>query len=282
MGDGPAAPFTWSWRTRASNAIATLREGPLHAALKAWYRQGGDETEVPVDGRQIDLVRSDLLIEIQTSGLAAIRKKLERLVSDHPVRLVHPVPLATWIVRVEGDDGALLGRRRSPRKGRLEDAFGELVSLRGLLAHPNLSLELLLTHEEEVRGREPGRAWRRKGWVILERRLIDVVDRRLVCGPADLRRLLPRSLPAPFTTADLAEELGLGRDLARKMAYCLRETGAIVAVGKEGNALRYRRTARARPGRGPARPASGTWADRLHRERRLLGSPRTIQRARVR
>jgi hypothetical protein len=224
----------------AARSIATLREGPLHAALKVWYREPGDEAEVPVDGRQIDLVRGDLLIEIQTRSFASIRKKLERLVLDHPVRLVQPVPLATWIVRVEGEHRALVGRRRSPRKGRLEDAFGELVSLRGLLAHPNLSLELLLTHEEEVRARQPGHAWRRRGWVVLERRLLEVVDRRLVRGPAELQALLPRSLPVPFTTADLAGELGLGRDLARKMAYCLREAGAIVEVGRVGNARTYR------------------------------------------
>jgi len=82
--------------------IATLREGPLHAALKAWYQQPGDETEVPVDGRQIDIVRGNLLVEIQTAGIGSIRGKLERLVRDHPVRLVLPVPVARWIVRVGG------------------------------------------------------------------------------------------------------------------------------------------------------------------------------------
>jgi len=224
-------------------AIATLNEGPLHVALKSWYRQPGDEMEVPMDGLQIDMVRGDLLIEIQTGSLAAMRPKLERLLPNHPVRLVHPVPAITWIVRVEGKDRRERGRRRSPRPGRLEDAFYELVGLRGLLSHPNLSLELLLTHEEEVRELQPGRAWRRKGWVVVERRLVDVVKRLLIRDAIDLRGLVPAGLPRAFTTGQLAEKLGIRRDLAQKMAYCLRESGAIETVGIQGNALRYRITA---------------------------------------
>jgi len=222
------------------HAIATLNEGPLHAALKSWYRQPGDEVEVPLDGLQIDMVRGDLLIEFQTSSLAAIRSKLERLLPRHAVRLVHPVPAVTWIVRVEGEERRELGRRRSPRPGRLEDGFDELVGLRGLLAHPNLSVELLLTHEEEVREQQPGRAWRRRGWVVVERRLLAVVRRLLIRDALDLRGLLPPGLPRSFTTGHLAEKLGIRRDLAQKMAYCLRESGAIETVGIQGNALRYR------------------------------------------
>jgi hypothetical protein len=221
-------------------AIATLREGPLHAALKSWYREPGDGTEVPVDGLQIDLVRGDLLIEIQTGSIAALRPKLERLLPRHPVRLVHPVPAVTWIVRVEGARRRELGRRRSSRPGRLEEAFGELVGLRGLLAHPNLSVELLMTHEEEVRELQPGQAWRRNGWVVVERRLVEVVKRLLIRDAVELRGLLPPGLPRSFTTGHLAEKLGIRRDLAQKMAYCLRESGVIETVGIQGNALRYR------------------------------------------
>lgn len=219
--------------------IATLKEGPLHAGLKSWYLEPGDEVEVPVDGRQVDIVRGNLLIEIQTRGFASIRRKLESLVKDHPVRLVHPIPAARWIVRVKGRGRRVLGRRRSPRKGRLEHVFEELVSLRGLPAHPNFSLELLLTHEEEVRRHEAGRAWHRKGWVVLERRLLDVVERHVVRGRTDLRAFLPPDLETPITTADLAEAASVSRDLAQKMAYCLRETGVLEAVGKKGNAVLY-------------------------------------------
>jgi hypothetical protein len=220
--------------------IATLNEGPLHAALKAWFTRDGDKLEVPVDGRQIDIVRGDLLIEIQTKSVTALRRKLAVLVESHPVRLVLPVALEKWIVRMDGDGQHVLSRRRSPRRGTREDAFKELVSIAKLLAHPNFSCEILLTQEEEVRMHDPRRAWRRRGWVIVERRLIDVIESHLLSDDSDLHRLLPPGLPATFTTADLASAARITTSVAQKMAYCLREAGAIVLEGKRGNALVYR------------------------------------------
>ena len=46
-----------------------LREKPLHAGVKRWYAEDGDRIEVPIGGYVIDLVRGDLLIEVQTRGL---------------------------------------------------------------------------------------------------------------------------------------------------------------------------------------------------------------------
>jgi hypothetical protein len=218
--------------------IATLREGPLHAALKRWMARPGDRVEVPLDGMQIDLMRGDLLIEIQTGTFTPLRRKLDRLLDDHEVRVVHPVAIDKWIVRLD-DQGEVLGRRRSPKRGRLENAFAQLVSIARLLDHPRLTLDLVLTQEDEVRQHAPGRVWRRKGWVIVERRLVDVLDVRHLATGDDFRALLPDGLPSPFTTGDVAEGLGIARDLARQLVYCLREAGFVEAVGKRGHARAY-------------------------------------------
>jgi hypothetical protein len=134
----------------------------------------------------------------------------------------------------------VLGRRKSPKLGRLEDAFSEIVSLSQILSHPKFSLEILLTHEEEVRRHVPHRAWRRKGWVTAERRLISVVSSHVFGSPSDFLRLLPTTMPMSFTTLDIAEQLGVSRGLAQKIAYCLRSVGAIRVDGKRGNAIVYR------------------------------------------
>ncbi len=228
----------------STHAIGTLNEGPLHAALKAWYAKPGDRTEVAVDGYVVDLVRGDQLVEVQTAGLAAIKAKLLDLVPRHPLRLVYPLARAKWIVKLAGDLETQSSRRKSPKRGALVEVFSELVSFPHLLAHPNFALEVLFIHEEEVRRHEPGRAWRRRGWVTHERRLLDVVGRRRFESPTDLGELLPADLAEPFTTADLAGALGRGRWLAQKMAYCLREMGALEVVGKQGRAFLY---TRARP-----------------------------------
>ncbi len=219
--------------------IGTLNEKPLHAALKEWYAQPGDRFEAPVDGYVIDLVRDELLIEIQTTGFAALKRKLASLVARHPVRLVYPVARERWLLKLPPDGRARLGRRKSPKRGVLEHVFEELVSFPQLLADANFSLHVLLIQEEQVRRYDDQRAWRRKGWVVQERRLLQVVGGRLFETPADMGALLPPALVQPFSTSDLAAASAQPRRLAQKMAYCLREMGAIKAVGKRGNAILY-------------------------------------------
>ncbi len=220
--------------------FSTLNEKALHAALKAWYAQPGDQFEVVVERSVIDIVRDDLLIEIQTGGFGPLRRKLMRLTANHPVRLVYPIAAEKFIVRE--DAGGRISRRRSPKRGAMHDVFYQLVTFPKLMALPNFTLEVLLIREEEVRRRDGSRrAWRRKGWVTQERRLLDVLDRRVFESPEDLAAFIPADLEPPFTTADIATATGIPRWMVQKMTYCLRELGVIEIVGKTGNSLRYTR-----------------------------------------
>lgn len=222
------------------SGIGLLNEKPLHASLKQWYARPGDRFEVPVDGFVIDIVRDDLLIEIQTRNFASINSKLSRLTRSYEVRLVYPVVLEKWIVRLATNDGGVTVRRKSPKRGRLEDLFWELVSIPKLLSHPNFSFEVLLIREEEVR-RYAGKrkSWRRRGWIIEGRRLVDVLDRRVFGKSADWLTFVPEGLQS-FTTKDLATIADTRRELAQKMAYCLRQARMIELVGKQGRANLYR------------------------------------------
>ena len=95
----------------------------MHAALKARYARAGDRFEVPLRGFVIDIVRPELLIEIQTSSFGAMGKKLDQLLDDHRVLLVYPLEVETYLQRP--------GRktRKSPTRGTLFDLFAELVSI---------------------------------------------------------------------------------------------------------------------------------------------------------
>ncbi|HSJ33893.1 MAG TPA: hypothetical protein VLB85_02455 [Acidimicrobiia bacterium] len=220
--------------------VGTLREKPLHAALKRWYAEEGDRIEEPVEGFVVDIVRGETLIEIQTQGFASMKRKLDRLLDYHQLRIVHPIPVEKRILKID-DGGAIVSRRLSPKRGTVVDIFGELVSFPTLISHPGLTIEVLLTREEEVRRFDGTKAWRRRGWVVEERRLVEVVDRVVLESPATLAALLPVGLPTEFTTADLASDLGCGRRLAQQMTYCLRHVGAIEIVGKSGNSMLYSR-----------------------------------------
>ena len=122
------------------SGIGLLNEKPLHASLKQWYARPGDRFEVPVGRFVVDIVRDDLLIEIQTRGFASIKSKLADLVRSAEVRLIYPVVQEKWIVEPAADRRGRMVRRKSPRRGRLEDLFRELVSFPQLLSNRNFSL----------------------------------------------------------------------------------------------------------------------------------------------
>lgn len=234
----------------AAPHVGTLGEKPLHAALKRWYADRGDRIEEPVDGFVIDIVRDGVLIEIQTSGFSGMKRKLATLLDRHAVHVVHPIAVEKWIVR-RGGSGEVISRRRSPKRGAPVDVFGELVSFPELIAHVGLTIELLLIREEEVRRFDGNKGWRRKGWVVEERRLLEVVDRLVLDSPEALAAILPSAVPPRFTTADVADALGRHRRLAQQMTYCLRRAGVIEMVDKQRNAIVYSRTD------GPASRAGG-------------------------
>jgi len=218
--------------------IGLLNEKPLHALLKEWYARPGDRFEVPVDGFVIDIVRDDLLLEIQTRNFAYIKSKLAKLVRSHPTRLVYPIAREKWIVRQAKKGSRTVTRRKSPKRGRVEDLFREVVSIPHLLLSRNFSLEVLMTREEEARRYDGRRSRRRRGWVVEERRLLEVVGRRLFETREDWLGLLPEGLET-FTTRDIADAKGLELDLAQKMAYFLREARMVTLVGKRRRANLY-------------------------------------------
>ena len=220
--------------------IGTLRETELHAALKRHFARPQDQLEVAVDGYVADIVHDDEVIEIQTHNFAALKPKLLQLVEQHPVRLVYPVAQAKWITRVKADRKTVLGRRKSPRRGALEDVFVELVSLPELMAYPHFTLEVVLIHEDEIRCPRPGRPRRRGSeWRVCNRRLLKVVESVVFADPGDFRRFIPADLAPPFTSHELAVALQRPDDFAHKMTYCLRKMGTLTIVGKRQRAWLY-------------------------------------------
>jgi hypothetical protein len=223
------------------SSIGLLNEQPLHAALKSWYGKEGAQFEVRVDGFVVDIVQGDLLVEIQTGNFSALKEKVRAIVKDHRLRLVYPIASEKWLLKLPKKRGGETRRRKSPRRGRVEEVFKQLVSFPELMCNANFSLEVLLIQEEEVRRHDPARRWRNRGWVTVERRLLDVVGRHLYEQPEDMAAMLPPGLPQRFTTADLAQSMHGPLWLAQKAAYCLRRMGAIVEVGTQGRSKLYAR-----------------------------------------
>jgi hypothetical protein len=226
-----------------SASVGTLNEGHLHASLRAHELAPGDQVEATVDGYIVDILRGDLIIEIQTANFSAIARKIRSLVARHRVRLVYPVPRDLWIIKMPKAADDAVTRRKSPRHRHLVDVFGELVSFPELIAHENFQLDVVLTEEETVWRFESGKRWRRRGWVTVERRLLQVYETFSLCSKADYLSMMPVELPEEFVTSDIATALNCQRRLAQKMAYCLRKAGLTEQVGSRGKAILYARSA---------------------------------------
>lgn len=101
-----------------------------------------------------------------------------------------------------------------------------------------------MIQEEEIRvvdGKKHGRRGRRD-FVREERRLVSVLDSRRFVHPRDMAALIPDSVEEPFTTGDIAKSCNLPKFMAQKMAYCLREMGAILAGDRKKTGIQYIRS----------------------------------------
>ncbi|NVM43415.1 MAG: hypothetical protein HWN79_00725 [Candidatus Lokiarchaeota archaeon] len=221
------------------NNVGTLNESSLHSALKLWCKRSEDQLEVPIENFVIDIVRDDLLIEIQTKNFSTIRKKLESLLKNHRVLLIHPIVKDKWIISIDQQSYRIIRKRLSPRHELYLDIFEELIRIPDLISNPNLTIELLLVQTEEFWINDGKGSWRRKGWSIYDKRLVNVLERKVFCSPIDFLMLKPSKLKPPFTNAELAYSLERPLRLAQKMSYCLRKMGIIKVVGKRGRALLF-------------------------------------------
>lgn len=232
---GRSPPDSYSRPIDVEPHIGTLNEGSLHAALKADYARPGDDFEVPLDRFVIDIRRADLLIEIQTSSIASMGRKLDHLLPDHRILLVHPIAVETYLQK----PGKPV--RKSPKRGSVYDLFEELVSVPTLIDHPNLTVEVALVSVVKHQSEDPKLRRGRGGFRTDDRVLREIVDRRRFDSTADLVELVPDGLPSPFTTADLATRAGVRRDVAQRMAYVFRALDVFIECGRTKAGIQYTR-----------------------------------------
>ncbi|MCW4013092.1 MAG: hypothetical protein NWF07_08885 [Candidatus Bathyarchaeota archaeon] len=197
-----------------------MTEQTLHEQLKDYYAKETGAIESPLGDYRVDVVRGDLLIEIQTRSFSSIRDKLRDLVGNHRIRLVHPIAYQKWIIRLD-KTGKQVQRRKSPKKGRVEEIFYELVYMPKLLGNSNFELEVVMVDLDEYWIDDGKGSWRRRRWSIHDKRMLELRERHLFASPEDFKKLLPESLPTEFTSRMVAKETGLNIRVSQKMLYCL-------------------------------------------------------------
>lgn len=234
-----------------------LNETELHEQLKHLYAGTDGETEQVVEGFVVDVVRDGELIEIQTRGFGRMRRKLVALSSAHRVRIVHPIAAETVITRLS-ETGEVRSSRRSPRKGRVEEIYREVVSIADLLPNVNIVVEAVMVRAVETRIEDGKGSWRRRGVSIVARQLGAVDGSHRFASAKDYLRVLPASLGDEFTNADLIRETGLRYRDAQPITSTLRKMGLIRLAGKRGREQLYEIAGPRRKSSRPASPRAGT------------------------
>ncbi len=226
------------------DAFNSGRESSLHSSIKKWYLLKNDKVETKIDNFIIDIVRGDLLIEIQTANFSALKPKLVHLLRNHKVRIVYPVPKKKWIVHKSAAAGETVGRRLSPKKGDFYDVFSELIRIPTFFSSNNLSIEVLMIEMEEM-WRDDGRgSWRRRGASVEDRKLIRVFETKIFRDKTDFLEMLPEDLEDPFSNKDLAKSLRMKLSQSRKMTYALKRMELIDHVGYKGRQMLFARGSR--------------------------------------
>ncbi len=193
----------------------------------------GDEFEVPLEGFVIDIRRGTQLLEIQTSSFGAMGRKLDRLLSDHEITLIHPIALETYLHKPGAKP------RRSPIKGDLYSILDELVSIPTLVDHPKLTIEVVFTVVDKFQEHDPKARRGRGGWRTVDKKLRSVESHHYFRSAGDVLDLLPVDLPSQFTTADIAGSSAMSRSSAQKLVYCLKALGSITLTDRTRSGYVY-------------------------------------------
>ena len=229
-------------------------ETTLHRQLKDHYCAANCEIEVKFGRYRIDVVDGERLIEIQHSGLAAIRSKVAELIKTHQVDVIKPIIARKKLIKLTRKDGRVASERLSPRKGGFLDFIDELLYFTRVFPHRNLRIITPIIEIEEIR--YPGHGKRRRkragDFVVKDRILTDIHETHTYHLASDLQSGLPK-IDEPFDTQQLAKAMQIQRWQAQRVAYVLRHTGSLKQVGKRGNANLFERTTTRKRARKPTR-----------------------------
>jgi hypothetical protein len=256
--DGGGRPARRSGAARADAVAETAginlySEGSLHAQVKSYLSAPGDRFEVSVEGKVVDLLKSDgEIVEVQTVGLAKIQPKVLALArAGRRVRVVHPIAVESEIRRLDPATDELLSSRRSPKRGDVYELFGELAWATGLVAARSVTVEALMVRTAVTRKNDGSGSWRRKGDRTVDRELVEVLGSRRFRTGSQWLALIPKDLVPPWTSSSLGEALGIRPARARLVLYCLARAGLLVESGRDGRLKLYAKASRRLQDRNP-------------------------------
>jgi hypothetical protein len=223
-----------------ATGIGTERETGLHRSLKMRYAGPEGRIEEPVGDYICDAINgSGEIIEVQTGSFGPLKRKIQTLVVQWPVRIIHPI-IVHKTIDLREKDGAPVSVRKSPLHGSEWDLFKALLHAPLLPLTRGLIIELVMVDVLEKRVRDGCGSWRRKGVSIIDRELSTWLRSMSFSGKEDYRAFVPFAPGEEFTSRSLAEKARIRAALAGKALYVLTKLGVVERIRKDGTAWIYR------------------------------------------
>ena len=224
--------------------IGTLGERTLHLILKNFFEPDDAYHEVKLGRYVADICRDAQIIEIQTRGFAALRKKLAAYRPDYKVTLVYPIADVKHISWIDPETGEISARRKSPKRGKAWDILYELYALRELMPLEGVRFALVFMNMDEFKLLS-GKSRDKKhfGASRYERVPSELCDIVTLESPSDFEALVPPTLGEKFTAAEFAKAAKMTPRTAGYAIRTLVTLGVIERVETRGRAFVYARTA---------------------------------------
>ena len=210
-------------RKREGGGIGMLGEKTLHSALKYYYEPNELSHEQRAQGYFADVKNEDGIIEVQTGSLGALRRKLTEYLKTTDVTVVHPVIRKKTIIWIDPATGKQK-RSRSPQRGRLEDAFRQIMYLGDLPLSPRLKIAIPILDVEETRLLDGRDVTKKRGATKLDKIPTELVDEAILTCTEDYLFFVPEKLLGAeegFTVKQLMLSARYSSPTARAVLYTL-------------------------------------------------------------
>lgn len=250
----------------SSPHIGTLREKRLHAAVKLYLcpdeacheRPVADlwpaEDDTPTKTRRMvaDILTDGHIMEVQTGGFFPLKPKIEWYLTHTPCRVtvVHPIPAVKYLSWINPEDGSIISRHKSPKRGRVRDVAKELYWLSDYVGNPRVSVRLLLLELEEYRMADGWSRDKKRGSNRYERFPTALLGDVTLITPADYADyFLPAALSSPdtegsyplFNAAAYAKATGIRGRATYSMIHLLERLGLVrEQEERQGRSKTYR------------------------------------------
>ena len=241
--------------TSQDKGIGTLAEKRMHAIIKKFICEDESCHEIIIgdmladgdEGKKRKKITADVcfdghIYEVQTGGFFPLKKKIEWYMThtaDH-ITVIAPIAAVKYLSWIDPASGVASERRRSPKRGRVQDIAKELYWLSDFIGKENFDISVMLLEIEEYRMQDGWGNGGKRGSNRYERIPLSLIDEIPLRSKEDYKtHFLPDALPSQFTAADYAKTTRIRGKATYSMLKILEALGLIEKSEKIGRAQGY-------------------------------------------